>query len=79
MSSPSSTLFNINQQGKLADRDGGVGAYARLFLPFYSGGYWFRSGQTLSFPRSTIAQDRSYVLSGTTKPDTFMKDCCTCT
>lgn len=73
-----STMFNINQQGKLATRDGGVGADAMLFLPFSSQGYWYRSGQILTFPNSTVPQDQSYTLSGTAKADTFVKDCCSC-
>jgi len=71
-------LFNVNQSGKLATRDGGVGADARLFLPFTTQGYWYRSGQILTFPRQEIPQDSSYTLSGTAKPDVFQKDCCSC-
>jgi hypothetical protein len=78
MSSPQSNLFNPNITGKLATRDGGVGAEARLFLPFIDDGYWFRSGQIVTFPRSEIPQNENYTLVGTAKTDTFRKDCCTC-
>lgn len=61
---------------KLATRDGYAGASARLLLPFL--GYWFASGQEYTFPNSTIPQSTGMTLSGTIKPDTFQKDCCSC-
>lgn len=58
---------------KPTTRDGWAGSLARLFLPFYSAGYWYPSGQTISFPRSTIPQDQSVTFNGRTKADTFVK------
>ena len=71
-------LFNINRIGKLSTRDGGVSADTAIFLPFYAAGYWYPSGQTLTFPRSTIPQEPGLTLEGTIKANTFQKDCCTC-
>lgn len=72
------TLFNTNRIGTLATRDGGVGANARIFLPFYVPGYWYASGKILTFPRSTIPQQGGLTMQGRIKADTFMKDCCSC-
>lgn len=68
MSKPLLPLCSIP---KVATRDGWVGASARLLLPFY--GYWFASGQTISFPGSTVAQDTSVAVNGTAKPDVYQK------
>lgn len=70
------TLLPLCSLPKLATRDGYGGAFARLLLPFY--GYWFASGQIYTFPNSTVPQNAAATLSGTIKPDTFKKDCCSC-
>lgn len=77
MSKPLLSLCSIP---KAATRDGNAGANAAIFLPFYdlSAGYWFASGQQYTFPNSTAVQDPTRTLSGTDKPDTFVKDCCSC-
>lgn len=74
------TLFNVNRLGKLATRDGGVGANAHLFLPFLveGSGHWYASGQILTFPYSTIPQEAGLLLQGRIKANTFQKDCCSC-
>lgn len=59
-------------------RDGYVGTYAKILLPFYSYGYWFRGGMQMSTSGSDIVQDQSLGLNGTVKDLTFQKDCCTC-
>lgn len=69
----SHSLLPLCSLPKLATRDGSVGAFARLLLPFYEGGYWFANGQIYSFPTSTIAQDTSQVSGGTHKANTFKK------
>lgn len=66
-------LLPLCSIGKIAIRDGLTGPTARLLLPFYEFGYWFASGQQYTFPNSTIAQDTSMTMLGTTKPDTFVK------
>jgi len=71
-------LLNTSTIPKLVLKDGWTGANAHIYLPFYSYGYWFASGQQLTFPRSQIPQDTSLVFSGTIKPNTFRKDCCSC-
>lgn len=58
---------------KLAMRDGWVGATARILLPFYSYGYWFASGQQYEWPSANVIQDPSMTMTGTTKPDNFIK------
>lgn len=75
MSKPLLSLCSIP---KIAMRDGWVGSTARILLPFYQYGYWFASGQQYTFPGSTLAQDTSVANIGTTKPNTFAKDCCSC-
>jgi hypothetical protein len=64
-------LLPLCSSQKIATRDGQTGALARLLLPFF--GYWYASGQQFAFPNSTIAQDRSRTLNGTSKPSTFVK------
>lgn len=55
----------------LATREGMTGAYA--YGNWIGVGLWFASGQQLTFPRSTLAQDQSRTYVGTVKPDTFSK------
>lgn len=62
---------------KLATRDGWAGATAHFPLPFSVEGLWFASGQIYDFA-DTIAQDTYPVIAGRWQPDTFKKDCCTC-
>ena len=65
------SLLPVCSKEKIANRDGGVGALARIFLPFY--GYWFSSGQQYTYPNSTIAQNKDTTLNGTSKPGVFTK------
>jgi hypothetical protein len=60
----------------VADRDGHASGSAHMLIP--DAGYWFASGQQISFPSSQIAQNPSHKLAGTVMPDVFMKDCCSC-
>ncbi len=70
-------LFSILSGNRtMANREGGVGAYARTLLPGY--GYRYASGIEYTFPLSEAPQDSSGALMGTTKPNTFRKDCCDC-
>lgn len=55
----------------IATREGHTGKYAYLNLP--GGGFWFASGQQLTFPRSQIPQHSSANFLGTQKPNTFTK------
>lgn len=64
-------LLPVCSSAKIATRDGGVGALARLHIPFY--GYWFASGQQFSFPNSQIPQNKDRTLNGTSKPGVFVK------
>lgn len=77
MSKPLLALCGIP---KVATRDGYSGANAHFYLPFYevSAGQWFASGQIYTFPGSTIGQDLQITNSGANKPNTFIKDCCSC-
>lgn len=65
------SFLSLCSTPKIADKDGGVGALARLYIPGY--GYWFASGQTFSNPNSQLAQDTTMTNIGTDKPDTFIK------
>lgn len=60
----------------VADKDGHAGGTAHMLIPFV--GYWFTSGQRLSWPSAQIAQDPSHRLAGTVMPNVFQKDCCSC-
>lgn len=60
----------------VADKDGHAGASAHMLIPFE--GYWFASGQRLSWPSAQIAQDKSHKIAGTDMPNVFQKDCCNC-
>lgn len=62
---------------KVVSKDGYTGLNAHIMLPFYNNLYFF-SGQDYTWPSSTIPQDQSTTFSGTSKPNTFRKDCCTC-
>lgn len=80
MASPSiGNLLPLCSSEKVAIRDGYAGANARLFIPFLDegNGYWFASGQIPTFRGATVPQDGSRTLAGVSRPDTFMKDCCT--
>lgn len=70
-------LLPICELPKIANRDGYAGANSHIYIPFY--GLYFDSGQQFSFPSDTnVPQNRSRTLVGTAKPDTYVKDCCTC-
>lgn len=58
---------------KVATRDGWTGSLARLFLPFYQYGYWFASGQQYAWPSATVQQNQSLTMTGTAKPNNFIK------
>jgi hypothetical protein len=60
----------------VADKDGHAGGTAHMLIPFE--GYWFASGQRLSWPSAQIAQDTSHKFAGTVMPNVFQKDCCSC-
>lgn len=66
-------LLSLCSVPKLADRDGGVGAHARLLLPFYGPGYWFASGQEYTFPESELPQDLSPTLTGVRQSNAYVK------
>jgi hypothetical protein len=73
-------LLSLCSVGRIANRDGGVGPLARIFLPFY--GYVFANGQQLTDTNTAgeVAQDQSIRMVGQVKPDVFSKNCCgTCT
>jgi len=73
-------LLNVCKVPPIAMRDGYAGENAHLILPFetLSNGFWFASGQQFTFPGATVPQYQGRLLNGTTKPDTFQKDCCSC-
>lgn len=73
-------LLNLCAAPRPVIRNGMTGQYARMYLPFLgkNSGYWFANGMTIVFPSATIPQDNSLTLSGTVKPNTYMKDCCSC-
>lgn len=66
-------LLPLCSTGKMADRDGGVGAYARLLLPFYRYGYWFASGQQYTFPSSELPQNLSPTIGGIKQSNPYVK------
>ena len=57
-------------------RDGYTGANAKLLIPFV--GWWYASGQTLSFPSSRLPQATGSKLAGTKMINNYSKDCCDC-
>lgn len=71
----SKPLLNLCSVGPVANRDGGVGGTAHIYLPFY--GYWYASGQV--YPsNSPVQQDMSRLVGGTKMVDNFQKNCCCC-
>lgn len=64
-------LLPLCSKPVLATRDGLTGANA--YLNLIGVGLWFASGQTLSFPNASGAQDNSRTYAGTVKPNTFQK------
>lgn len=74
----SKPLLSLCSVPKVAMRDGYVGDYAHIELPFYEYGFWFASGQQYTFPEGTARQDTSVTLSGRRSVATFQKDCCNC-
>lgn len=58
------------------NRDGYTGENAHIYVPFC--GFVFASGQTITFPGSTVPQDQSRVIGGISMPDTFAKNNCGC-
>lgn len=69
-------LLSLCSIPTVADKDGDAGVNAKFLLPFY--GYWAASGQVYAWPDSHVAQDKSMRVGGSSMPDTFQKDCCTC-
>lgn len=67
----SKSLLPLCSIGKIATRDGYVGATARLLLPFF--GHWFANGNTMVFGNATLPQDNSRVIGGVSKPNTYQK------
>lgn len=70
----SKPLLALCSTGKQAILDGLTGASARLFLPFYSFGYWFASGQQYTFPSGEALQYAKMSGLGVRQPNTFVKD-----
>lgn len=74
-----SSLFQLAKVNRVATREGHTGQYASLILPFSGQVKWFASGQIFTFPDSEAPQNTELVFQrGTTRPDTFKKDCCDC-
>lgn len=67
-------LVPLCSKGKIAMKDGGSGALARIMLPGYAYGYWFASGQQYTYPNAEIGQDTKMTTGGTYMPNTFVKD-----
>lgn len=65
-------LYPLCSVGRPTMRDGWVGKFAHILLPFY--GYWFASGQVYTNSNSTIAQDNSLTIGGTSMHDNFRKE-----
>lgn len=60
----------------MASRDGVVGPSAKLYLPFH--GYWCADGSVLSWSSAEEPQDKTMRSGGVSMPNTYQKDCCTC-
>lgn len=71
-------FFNPNVTVKSATIEGHTGANAGFYLPFSEFGYWFASGQEVTFLTGEITQRSSKPLLGLSRPNTFQKDCCGC-
>jgi hypothetical protein len=71
-------FFNPNLMPKQATPEGHAGPYAGFYLPFYQYGYWFKSGQQITFLTGELPQRASTVLLGLNKPNTFRKDASSC-
>jgi hypothetical protein len=69
----STPLLPLCSVGKQTTRDGGVGAYPTLMLPFYAYGYWFASGQQYTFANSELPQQQGLTENGTRQANTFTK------
>ena len=69
-------VMSIALAPPVADKDGHASGSAHMLIPFL--GYWFASGQRLSWPSAQVAQDPSHKIAGTDMPDVFQKDCCSC-
>jgi len=69
-------VMAIHFTPNVATKDGHAGGSAHFLIPFL--GYWFASGQRISFPSSQIGQDLSHKIAGTDMPNVFQKDCCSC-
>lgn len=69
----STPLLPLCAIGKQTNRDGGVGAFANIMLPFYQYGYWYPSGQQYTFPNSEVAQQQGLTSNGTNQQNTFTK------
>lgn len=58
-------------------RDGMPGASGTIYLPFY--GYYRVDGGVMTWPQeSGRPQDESLAIRGVSSPNTYQKDCCTC-
>lgn len=72
----SKPLLSLCSTPAVLMRDGYTGANAKLLIPFI--GWWYASGQTLSFPASRIHQAVGTRLGGAYMIDNYAKDCCDC-
>lgn len=69
MSTPQLPLCAV---GKQTNRDGGVGAFPVLMLPFYPFGYWYPGGQEYDF-NAELPQQPGLIEQGTNQQNTFTK------
>lgn len=67
-------LLNLCDVSRIQLKDGQAGANAKIYVPFL--GFVRADGATMTFPGSTIPQDKSRFFAGATKVSTFQKDCC---
>lgn len=67
-------LLDLCSVPPIVARDGVTGPFARVLVPFL--GHWYPSGQTYTFPGSTIKQPVGNVMGGNQMVNTYQKDCC---
>jgi hypothetical protein len=70
------SVMAIHYVPPVADKDGHASGSAHMIIPFE--GYWFASGQRITWPSSQISQDLTHKIAGTDMPNVFQKDCCSC-
>jgi len=69
----STPLLPLCAIGKATNRDGGVGAFPVLMLPFYQYGYWYPSGQQYTFSDSELPQQGGLTETATNMQNSFIK------